>query len=221
MESVRVLTWNLFHGRARPSAGRPLLNEFAAALAGWAWDIALLQEVPPWWPPRLAAATGARERTQLTSRNQLLWLRREIASRKPDLLKSNGGGSNAILVRGAAMAEHRALRLRRFPEGRWVHAVRLGDGTWVANVHAENTPEALARADCHRALAAAVGWAAGGPLVFGGDLNVKRPDLPGVVHAAGNHVDHILCDRLTPAGRGEVLDRGTLSDHAPVAARLS
>jgi endonuclease/exonuclease/phosphatase family metal-dependent hydrolase len=221
MDPVRVLTWNLFHGRARPPAGHPLLNEFAAALAGWDWDVALLQEVPPWWPPRLAAAAGAQERTQLTSRNQLLWLRREIASRKPDLMKSNGGGANAILVRGGPVAEHRALRLRRWPEGRWVHAVRLADGVWAANVHAENKPEALARADNHRALAAALGWAAGAPLVFGGDLNVKRPDLPGLVHTAGNHVDHILCAGLAPAGRGTVLDRGTLSDHAPVAVTLS
>src|SRR5688572_13501753 len=56
---LRVLTWNLFHGRARPPAGRPLLNEFARALAGWDWDVALLQEVPPWWPPLLGRAAGA------------------------------------------------------------------------------------------------------------------------------------------------------------------
>src|SRR3954447_2326052 len=69
---LRVLTWNLFHGRADPAAGRELLAEFAAALAGWDWDVALLQEVPPWWPPELARAAGAQERTALTSRNGLL-----------------------------------------------------------------------------------------------------------------------------------------------------
>ena len=97
---VRVLTWNLFHGRSVPSAGRDLLNEFAARLNGWAWDVALLQEVPPWWPPLLARACGAEHRLVLTSRNSLLPLRRAISSRNPDLLKSNGGGCNAILVRG-------------------------------------------------------------------------------------------------------------------------
>ena len=51
---LRVLTWNLMHGRARPSAGRDLRPEFTAALAGWEWDVALLQEVPPWWPEPLA-----------------------------------------------------------------------------------------------------------------------------------------------------------------------
>jgi hypothetical protein len=87
-----VLSWNLFHGRAQPAAGRPLAAEFSRALAGWDWDVALLQEVPPWWPPALAAEAGADQRTVLTSRNQLLPLRRAIASRAPDLLRSIGGG---------------------------------------------------------------------------------------------------------------------------------
>ena len=72
---MRVLTWNLFHGRSVPSAGRNLLNEFAARLNGWAWDVALLQEVPPWWPPLLGRACGAEHRLVLTSRNSLLPLR--------------------------------------------------------------------------------------------------------------------------------------------------
>ena len=55
---MRALTWNLYHGRSPEPAGRSLLNEFAAHLAGWEWDVALLQEVPPWWPPLLAAAAG-------------------------------------------------------------------------------------------------------------------------------------------------------------------
>ncbi|HVW17558.1 MAG TPA: endonuclease/exonuclease/phosphatase family protein, partial [Solirubrobacteraceae bacterium] len=73
---MRVLTWNLFNGRAVPTAGRPLLEEFAAAIAGWEWDVALLQEVPPWWPPSLALAAAAEQRTALTSRNAVLPLRR-------------------------------------------------------------------------------------------------------------------------------------------------
>jgi hypothetical protein len=98
-DSVRVLIWNLFHGRAVPPAGRPLLAEYATTIAGWEWDVALLQEVPPWWPPMLAAEAGAEHRTELTSRNSLLSVRRAIASRAPDLLKANGGGANAILAR--------------------------------------------------------------------------------------------------------------------------
>jgi endonuclease/exonuclease/phosphatase family metal-dependent hydrolase len=216
---VRVLTWNLFHGRSRPPAGRSLLNEFAAALAGWTWDVALLQEVPPWWPPRLAAAADAEARTQLTSRNQLLGMRRAIAARNPDLLKSAGGGANAILVRDGSVEEHRAERLRRWPEARWVHGVRLAGRGWAVNVHAQNQPRALARADCARAVAAALRWAGAAPLVLGGDLNLERPRFQGLLHVGGNHVDHVFTSGRP--GRAQVLDRGTLSDHPPVAVTLS
>src|SRR5215208_4585033 len=54
-----VLTWNLFHGRSVPDAPREQLADFAARLAGWEWDVALLQEVPPWWPPTLGRASEA------------------------------------------------------------------------------------------------------------------------------------------------------------------
>src|ERR671929_210447 len=77
--ALRVLTWNLYHGRSRPAQRRSLLREFAAALASWEWDVALLQEVPPWWPPGLARACDADARSVLTSRNELPWLRRALA----------------------------------------------------------------------------------------------------------------------------------------------
>jgi len=88
---LRVLTWNLLHGRSVPPAGRDLFGEFADALAGWDWDVALLQETPPWWPPMLVARLGGDQRLALTSRNALLPVRRAIAIRHPDLIKSNGG----------------------------------------------------------------------------------------------------------------------------------
>src|SRR3954449_5998185 len=117
---MRALTWNLYHGRSLEPAGRSLLNDFARALAGWEWDVALLQEVPPWWPPVLADAAGAGWRTQRTSRNALMPARRAVARRAPDLLKANGGGANAILVRGEVL-DHRARRLTWWPERRWAH----------------------------------------------------------------------------------------------------
>jgi endonuclease/exonuclease/phosphatase family metal-dependent hydrolase len=218
---MRVLTWNLFHGRALPPAGRPLAREFAAALAGWGWDVALLQEVPPWWPPALARAAGAREaRTALTSRTALLGVRRAIAARAPDLIKSNGGGANAILVRGQAVSAHRVHRLRRWPERRVAHGVRLADGIWVANLHAQVHSEARAQEDVGEAARVALGWASGAPLVLGGDLNVRTPVAPGLAYAGGHGVDHVLAHGLEPAGRARVLDHGALSDHAPVLVTL-
>ena len=40
--------------------------------------MALLQEVPPWWPPALACGRGAEWRTVLTSRNSGLAARRAV-----------------------------------------------------------------------------------------------------------------------------------------------
>jgi endonuclease/exonuclease/phosphatase family metal-dependent hydrolase len=212
---IRVLTWNLYHGRAVPPAGRSLLAEYAAALAGWDWDVALLQEVPPWWPPRLASAAGAQERTALTSRNALLPLRRAIAERFPDLIRSNGGGSNAILTR-SGIGEHRRRRLRWWPERRVVHAVRLADGTWAANLHATVHDDAGARADIAAAREAVLEWAGGAPVVLGGDLNVRSVTVDGFTHAGGHVVDHVFVRGLRPGGPPRTLKRGTLSDHAPV-----
>jgi endonuclease/exonuclease/phosphatase family metal-dependent hydrolase len=218
---ILVLSWNLFHGRAQPAAWRPLAAEFAAALAGWSWDVALLQEVPPWWPEPLAAATGASARMALTSRNSLLPLRRAIAARKPDLLRANGGGSNAILVRGGAIGEHRTRELTKRPERRVMHGIALaGAAGWVVNLHASRHPPVQRHADLLTAAATAREWAAGKPLVFGGDLNSLRPAFPGLRHVAGHHVDHVFTEGRPAVGEPEVLDAGPLSDHAPLRVRL-
>jgi endonuclease/exonuclease/phosphatase family metal-dependent hydrolase len=215
--AMRVLTWNLFHGRSVPDRPGSLLDEFSRALAGWRWDVALLQEVPPWWPPELGRAAGASARMALTSRNLLLPLRRLIAERNPALLGSWGGGSNAILVRGQAIGEHRVRPLRLLPERRVVHGVRLADGTWVSNLHGQVRAAALARADLDLAARTTLAWAAGSPAVLGGDLNLRgEPGAGGFEHAAGHFVDHILVRALHPAGPGHTLDRGGLSDHAPL-----
>jgi endonuclease/exonuclease/phosphatase family metal-dependent hydrolase len=213
---VRVLIWNLYHGRAVPPARRPLLAEYATTIAGWEWDLALLQEVPPWWPPLLAGAAGADQRAVLTSRNQLLPLRRAIARRAPDLIKSNGGGANAILAR-VPIAEHRWIELTRRPERRVAHGVRLADGSWVANLHATLRPKAGSRADAARAAGA---WADAERLVLGGDFNLKTVELPGLAVVASHDVDHVLV-RGWRGGRAEVLDAGHLSDHRPVRVALS
>lgn len=219
--AVRVLSWNLGHGRAMPSAGRDLLGEFAAALAGWEWDLALLQEVPPWWPPALAAACRAQSARVLTSRNAGLPVRRVLATRWPDVMKSNGGGANAILARGQSIATQRRERLCWWPERRWVHGVRTGTGLWAANLHAtaHDTPAAVR--DGARAARAALAWAGGGPCVLGGDFNLREPSLAGFQHVGGHDVDHVFARGMTPASSVEVLERGRLSDHAPVRVGLA
>lgn len=217
---LRVLTWNLFHGRALPPRNADQLDAFADRLAGWAWDVALLQEVPPWWPPALVAAAGAHQRHALTSRNALLPVRRALAQRRPEWIKSNGGGANAILVRGE-IAAHASRRLCVWPERRVVHAVRDGDGRWFANLHATVHDDARARRDIALARETALRWADGAPLVLGGDLNVRDPDLPGLLSAGGRGVDHVYARGLVPVGAVEALERGGLSDHAPVRVTLS
>jgi endonuclease/exonuclease/phosphatase family metal-dependent hydrolase len=214
---MRVLTWNLLHGRSVPPAGRDLFDEFCAALAGWEWDAALLQEVPPWWPAALGERLDADERLVLTSRNALLAARRAIAVRRPDLIKSNGGGANAILLRGDTVVQHRWRRLCLWPERRWVHAIRAEHGpTWFANLHGGGPMR-----DVVRAADSVTRWAGEAPVVFGGDFNVRSPALEGFEYAGGHEVDHIFVRGLRPVAASEVLDRGRLSDHAPVRAQLT
>jgi len=213
---MRVLTWNLLHGRSVPPAGRDLFDEFAGALAGWEWDVALLQEVPPWWPAALDARLGTDSRSVLTSRNALLPVRRAVAVRWPDVIKSNGGGANALLVRGDAIVEHRTRRLCVWPERRWVHGVRLRDaGVWVANLHGGG-----AIRDARRAAHSARAWAGDAPVVLGGDFNIRNLVLEGFDYAGGDGVDLVFARGLGAAGDAWVLDRGPLSDHAPVVVKL-
>jgi endonuclease/exonuclease/phosphatase family metal-dependent hydrolase len=215
--ALRILTWNLFHGRSKPETRHSLLPEFTAMLAGWEWDVALLQEVLPWWPVELAGASGASMRMALTSRNVLPALQRLIAEPRPDLFKSWAGGSNAILVRGQAIREHRIRRLRWLPERRVAHGVLLEDGTWVTNLHAQVHRDQRAQADLDRAAAVTTFWAAGAPTLLGGDLNLKgTPTAFGYRHLAGHWVDHVLGRGFTVVGRGRALPHKPLSDHAPM-----
>lgn len=220
---MRVLTWNLFHGRSVPDTRRSLLPEFTDMIASWEWDVALLQEVPPWWPGPLARGCDAQARAALTSRNELPWLRRQLAERRPDLIKSNGGGANAILVRGDTIASHAARRLRFRPERRMVHAVQLRDaGLWVGNVHATANPKPLARADMARSGETLARWAGDAPALLGGDANVPDPDVPGFTDLGGHVIDRFFArgDRIAAAAAPRTLARGTLSDHAPVLVEV-
>jgi endonuclease/exonuclease/phosphatase family metal-dependent hydrolase len=212
----RLLTWNLFHGRSVPGSGRELLREFTATLGSWDWDAALLQEVPPWWPAELASALDAECRMVLTSRNAVLPVRRAIAVRWPDLIKSNGGGCDAILVRRSAgwIAEHRARRLGVWPERRWVHGVRVG-GLWICNLHTQADPR-----QCELAASTVASWTSSLPIVLGGDFNVRSLALDGFAYAGGRGVDHFFVRGLEVLREGEPPEHDGLSDHAPLIATV-
>ena len=217
--AMRVLTWNLFHGRAVPPAGRNLQAAFARALAGWEWDVALLQEVPPWWPPALARACDAEARTALTSRNALLALRRAIAIRAPDLIKSNGGGANAILVRTqfATIVDHRRVLLRRWPERRVCHAVALSDGTWCANLHAQVHSPARAAADIALARLRRCAGPATGRSLLGGDFNVRHARRGGLrATRRPRRRPRPRASAAAPPAASRLRRAAQLSDHAAV-----
>jgi endonuclease/exonuclease/phosphatase family metal-dependent hydrolase len=221
---LRVLTWNVFHGRAVPPAGRDLYDEFASALERWEWDVALLQEVPPWWPQQLMGTLGCEMSGVLTSRNTLLPLRRALAIRKPDLMRSGGGGANVILARSDRIVHGQAALLCRRPERRRVHGVSLACGVWVSNMHASAGPSPAAERDLRAAIRASREWARAErlPLIVGGDLNLREVDAAGLQVAASSDVDHVLCDESIDV-RATTIDRparGMLSDHAPLAVTL-
>jgi endonuclease/exonuclease/phosphatase family metal-dependent hydrolase len=222
---VLIVTWNLFHGRSLPPSRGSLYRQFAEKLRAWEWDVALLQEVPPWWPQLLARDLGAEQRTAATSRNSLLAVRRAIADRRPELAKSNGGGANAVLAREPIAADV-SVRLRTWPERRVAQLVRLRGGVCVANYHG-STRIGLAEDELARLVDRALSWAGGAPLVLGGDLNLRAPGPGDLVHVAARDVDHLFVRGLELDGEPELLDRGAasdgaveLSDHPPLRARV-
>jgi endonuclease/exonuclease/phosphatase family metal-dependent hydrolase len=231
--ALRVITWNLMHGRSIPPAGRDLLDDFTRALGGWQWEVALLQEVPPWWPAELGAALNADWRLVLTSRNFGLPVRRAVATRWPDLIKSNGGGANAILMRvgagargggwAGAIAEHRTHRLAWWPERRWLHGVRLvrdGDSVWVGNLHCTVHDAAAAAREARAAGAVMREWAGDAAAVLGGDFNERGLEVEHYSRLAQHDVDYVFASRGLTGSEPSVLERGRLSDHAPVSVTV-
>ncbi|HEX8744996.1 MAG TPA: hypothetical protein VF712_17865 [Thermoleophilaceae bacterium] len=263
---VRALTWNLFHGRDHPpdpalltwrsrllgveergathvQVNRPLDREFRAVVAGLEWDVALLQEVPPRWLRPLCRAAGASGASALTSRNRLAFARAALARLNPDLIASNEGGSNQLLVRPPwRIAAVRRHVLARRPERRtmlWAMLERPGGARLaVANLHASTGGRDATRSEVRESARLAVEWAAGAPLVYGGDLNLRPRQAPEEfahlrdgLGLAGDAppaaIDHLLARRARPlapplAAHAE-LRRGDglllrLSDHAYVTA---
>jgi endonuclease/exonuclease/phosphatase family metal-dependent hydrolase len=267
---LTALSWNLFHGRDYPpdpelrtwrsrllrleqrnathvQVNRDLTEEFATVLSRAEWDVAMLQECPPRFAEPLARACEAEAHRTLTSRNAFGSLRGLLARRNPDLMASGEGGSNLILVRVpgrlGGVAERREMAIHEGePERRAMGFVRTASGVCVANLHATNDWPKLAAEDVLKAARAALDWAAGSPLVFGGDLNLRPGKQPRAFErlrdefglappTAPDAIDHILCRGLEvlepptrwPPERRELPFEGRalrLSDHAPVQARF-
>jgi len=265
--AVRAISWNLFHGRDLPpdptlgtwrsrifgveergathvQVNRSLLGEFAERLATEAWDIALLQEVPPRWLVPLCRRTEASGASALTARNTAAGARAWLADRRPDLLGSWEGGSNQILVRRPWRIEAvRRATLTRWPERRRLIFVDLrGPGARrlaAANLHASISGRGPEE-DVLRAAERASRWSGDRPLVFGGDLNLRPRDSPSVFDVlhrrfglspptAPHSVDHVLAGNMELVDPPGLLDAHwrersiddrwlRLSDHQPVVA---
>jgi hypothetical protein len=269
---VRALSWNLFHGRDHPpepelltwrsrllgttergtahaQVNIDLRTAFESVLANAVWDVALLQECPPRWAEHLATACYADPHLVPTSRNLpgLARVQALIADRNPDLIASWEGGSNLTLVRRAgAIAERRSFCLATRPERRMMAFTRLGSDLCVANLHASAARPA-AEQELIEAARTAHDWAAGTPLLLGGDFNLRPALSPHVfarlagefgLHApTGDRViDHLLVTGLEiveppqqwaperrevpdpTGGEGRSALPIRLSDHAPVEA---
>ena len=268
---ITALCWNLFHGRDHPpdpelrtwrsrllrieernathvQVNRDLTEEFATLLSRAEWDVALLQECPPRFAEPLARACGAEWHRALTSRNSLGPLRELLARQNPDLIASGEGGSNLILVRVpgklGGIAERREVAIHEGePERRSMAFVRTASGVCVANLHATAHWPKLAAEDVAKGARAALEWAGGAPLIFGGDFNLRparqtrifkqlREELGlGGPPTAPDAIDHIFCRGLEvleppqqwPPEQRELPLEGRalrLSDHAPVQARF-
>jgi endonuclease/exonuclease/phosphatase family metal-dependent hydrolase len=239
------------------NVNRSLLDEFAAVISAAPWSICLLQEAPPSWAGALAARSGADVFCSLTSRNQFAPITRWIARRRPDLIGSWEGGSNTTLVRppwrivsdSTRSLLLNPLRERGLYERRRMAFVRLrsddietGGDLFVANLHAGQKSPSRATRQLMRAAKAALDWATGAPLLFGGDFNLRPHLSPEVFErleqefslggrSGADAIDHVLAKgirtvappRPWPAERRDIdiawpagKRRLRLSDHSPV-----
>jgi endonuclease/exonuclease/phosphatase (EEP) superfamily protein YafD len=225
------MTWNLFHGRDWPpepglqvrahkgnfrrgprrgehyeQVNWDLFEEFASLIGEIDWEVALFQEFPPSWRDRMARACGAQPHRALSGRNWFQPLTSLIGRWRPDLLGAWEGGSNTTLVRSGAgsISERERVVLTRRPELRVMALTRLESGLCVANLHVSTKPSS-AEAELIEAAGRATRFAAGDPLLFGGDFNV-RPKATEVF--ARLEQDYGLASPTAPDRLSHLLVRG-------------
>ena len=184
----------------------------------------------------------------LTSRNTLAPLRALAAKLNPDLIASNEGGSNMVLVRAPGRVEAvQRMELTRDPERRTMllARVRLAEGARlaVASMHLTVPETGRSAGELLRAAERAVAFAGGLPLLLGGDLNLRAAEVPGAFEqvrqrydlagpTAPRAIDHLLVRGLAVRSKPTALKAAArelrepcglalrLSDHAPVTALL-
>ena len=218
--SMKVLTWNLFHGRAKPRGGpRPLRR-----VRGRHRGLAVGRRAAPGGPALVAAPAGralARvdaDGADVAATSCSAAARRGAAVAGPDQLGGRRVQRDPRARR--AVAEHRRVLLRRRPEKRWMHAVRLDDGTWVANLHAEKQPlSARGRAEGRGGLRGLVGGRPGGPCSAA--TSTCAASRRSRAWSAWRRAGSTTCSRAGCArGAVEVPDPRPLSDHRPVLVEL-
>jgi endonuclease/exonuclease/phosphatase (EEP) superfamily protein YafD len=267
---LTAMTWNVFHGRDWPPEPKlqvrahkgnfrrgprlgdryeqtnwDLFDQFAAFIRGIDWDVALFQEFPPSWSKKMAAACDAEAHRAFSGRNWFQPLTSLIGRWRPDLLGAWEGGSNTTLIRagGGEIAERRRVVLTRKPETRVMALTRLESGLCVANLHVSTSPPSAER-ELLEAAGQATAFAGSGPVIFGGDFNV-RPKASTVFdqleerfglapRTAPDRLSHLLVRGLQlvehpaalPPEARDVPDPDTgrlirLADHNPVIGKFS
>ncbi len=147
VESIRVLTWNLFHcrdGRPAATAGstwrresverdgyvhlnRKYCDEMATVIRAAGADLVMLQEVPPRAIERLRQRSGATAVWSVRTSPRLgpPGLRGWLGERNPDLWKTHEGNANVILAGPRLAAETGSARgIRLNPPGLILRAAR-------------------------------------------------------------------------------------------------
>lgn len=205
---VRVVSWNVFHGRDRAPDGSlhtwrsrllkitergpthaqvncDLFEQFCTLLAAADWDVALLQECPPRWAEGLATACGAEPHLVLTARNLPPGLSRlqALAGRlNPDLTGSWEGGCNLTLVRTADPRRGAIAERRELTLTRSPETRRMAFTRLLPGLCVANLhasePRRGAEEDVEMAARVAVSWAGDLPVIFGGDLNLRPASSP-------------------------------------------
>ena len=244
MQRLRLVTWNLFHGRDHPpderlftwrsrllrvtergerfaQVNRPLHAEFAEVLGRLEWDVALLQEAPPRW----TWPFEAQQARALTSRNWLAPLRALAARLNPDLVASGEGGTNQLLARPPwRLRDLHTHELTRRPERRVMMVARVeapdGRGLAVANLHGSVDSVPGAGEQVLAAAERAIELAGELPLVFGGDLNLRVSRQPAVFEELARRfglappTSHTAIDHLLVRGLDVVEAPHVLPDEA-------